>query len=392
MDQLKNRDSVDRLAQPPPVPNWSPEPQRPRKGLMRTAAIVLLTLMLAVVFGTGLFAGWQFGTSNRTNTSVLQPGTNTTADPAPSNTGDIGATREAVAAKVRPAVVQINAVTAQGRGVGSGVIIDQRGYIVTNNHVVQQANQLQVMLSNGSRLPAQLVGASAPDDLAVLKVTTNEKLTVAALGDSTKLRVGQEVLAIGNPLGITQTVTSGIVSALGREVGTIPDAIQTDAAINPGNSGGALVDLQGRIIGIPTATAIDPQFKTPANGVGFAVPSNRVDFITSQIIETGKVTSSGRAIIGVGVVSVDPILAAQENLASDHGALIAEVTKGGPADRAGLRPADIIVQLDNKEVRDITSLSDILLNEKPGDTVPVQVKRGNQLVSINVQLGELQVG
>jgi len=357
---------------------------------MRTGAIVLLTVVLAVVFGTGLFAGWQFGTGSQASTSVLQPGTNTTA--APSNAGDIAATREAVAAKVRPAVVQINAVTAQGQGVGSGVIIDQRGYIVTNNHVVEQATQLQVMLSNGSRLPAQLVGTSAPDDLAVIKVTTNEKLTVAALGDSTKLRVGQEVMAIGNPLGITQTVTSGIVSALGREVGSIPDAIQTDAAINPGNSGGALVDLQGQIIGIPTATAIDPQFKTPANGVGFAVPANRVDFITSQIIETGKVTNSGRAIIGVQVTSVAPTLPAQENLASDHGVLIAEVTKGGPADRAGLRPADIIVQLDNKEVRDTTSLSDILLNKKPGDTVPVQVQRGNQQVTVNVQLAELKVG
>jgi len=349
-------------------------------------------LVLVGVFGTGLFAGWQFGSGSRASTAVLQPGTNTTVNPAPSNAGNLAATREAVAAKVRPAVVQINAVTAQGQGVGSGVIIDKRGYIVTNNHVVEQARQLQVMLSNGNKLPAQLVGTSAADDLAVLKVDVNEKLTVAALGDSSKLRVGQEVLAIGNPLGITQTVTSGIVSALGRTVGTIPDAIQTDAAINPGNSGGALVDLQGSIIGIPTATAIDPQFKTPANGVGFAVPANRVSSITSQLIETGKVSNSGRAIIGVQVTSVDPTLAAQENLASDHGALIAAVTKDGPADRAGLRAGDIIVRMDNKDVRDTTTLNDVLLNKKPGDTVPVQVQRGNQLVSVNLQLGELQVG
>ena len=131
----------------------------------------------------------------------------------------------------------------------------------------------------------------------VCKIDTSTGLTVAILGDFLQLRVGQEVLAIGNPLGITQTVTNGIVSALGRTVDTIPDAIQTDAPINPGNSGGALVDLRGKLIGIPTLAAIDPQFKMPANGVGFAVPSNRVAFIVPQIIETGKVTNSGRAAL-----------------------------------------------------------------------------------------------
>src|SRR5947209_19407022 len=182
------------------------------------------------------------------------------------------------------------------------------------------------MLYDGTTLPAQLVGASSPDDLAVLKVTPKEKLTVATVGDSSQLRVGHEVLAIGNPLGITQTVTSGIVSALGRTVGTIPNAIQIDAAINPGNSGGALVDLQGNVIGIPTATAIDPEFKTPANGVGFAIPSNRVKFIAPQIIERGKVTNSGRAGMGVRVITVDQALAERENLAIDHGALMDNLT------------------------------------------------------------------
>jgi S1-C subfamily serine protease len=367
---------------PPPV-----EPGRPRSRL-RAGAILALTLMLAVVFGTGVFAGWEFATRNGTNTAGLQPGT---ALPKLDG-GNLEAVREAVATKVRPAVVQVNVATSGGQGLGSGVIIDQRGYIITNHHVVERAQQIQVVLYDGTALPAHLVGASSPDDLAVVKVTPPRgNLMVATLGDSSQLRVGQEVLAIGNPLGITQTVTSGIVSAVGRTVGTIPNAIQTDAPINPGNSGGALVDLQGHVIGIPTATAIDPQFRTPANGVGFAIPSNRVKFIAPQLIETGRVTNSGRAALGVRVTSVDPVLAEQHNLSLDRGALIVDVPANGPAAQAGLKSGDVIVRVENKEVKDVASLGDVLLSKKPGDVVPVQVQRGNQQLTVNVELGELQV-
>src|SRR5207248_9793876 len=297
------------------------------------------------------------GTGSRANTGVLQPGIPSGSALPTLNGENLEAVREAVVTKVRPAVVQVNVVTPRGQGLGSGVIIDQRGYIITNHHVVERAQQIQVMLYDGTTLPAQLVGVSSPDDLAVVKVTPPRgDLTVATLGDASQLRVGQEVLAIGNPLGITQTVTNGIVSAVGRTVGTIPNAIQTDAPINPGNSGGALVDLQGQVIGIPTATAIDPQFRTPANGVGFAIPSNRVTFIAPQLIETGRVTNSGRAALGVRVTSVDPVLAEQNNLSIDHGALIVGVTSNGPAARAGLKPGDVIVRVDNKEVNAVASL------------------------------------
>lgn len=238
-----------------------------------------------------------------------------------------------------------------------------------------------------------LLGTDPPDDLAVVQITPPKTgLTVASLGDSSKLRVGQDVLAIGNPLGITQTVTNGIVSALNRTVGTIPDAVQTDAAINPGNSGGALVDLQGDVIGVPTATAIDPPFKTPANGVGFAVPSNRVKFIAPQLIQTGHVTNSGRAALGVRVADVDPTLAAQNGLAVDHGVLIVAITAGGPAAQAGLKAGDVIVQMDGKAINDVSSLGDFLLSKKPGDTVSVQVYRGSQQQSVQVTLSELQIG
>jgi S1-C subfamily serine protease len=277
------------------------------------------------------------------------------------------------------------------------VLIDPRGYIVTNNHVVNGAQAVQVVLYDGTSVPASIAGTDAPDDLAVVKIQPPKgNLTVATLGDSSKLRVGQEVLAIGNPLGITQTVTNGIVSALERTVSegqggaVIPNAIQTDAPINPGNSGGALVDLQGTLVGIPTLTAIDPEFNTPANGVGFAIPSNRVQFIVPQIIQTGKVTHTGRAALGIRVADVDPTLAAQDNLAVDHGVLIVSTVPNGPAAQAGLQAGDVIVSIDNHAVNDTSSLADALVSKNPGETVAVQVYRGKQQMTVNVKLGELQ--
>jgi S1-C subfamily serine protease len=389
MQQTKRNDAPTDVYQPQPDPMTpTTPPRRPSRGL-RTGAILLLVLVLATVFGTGLFAGWQFG--NTSSPAVVQPTTTTGATP-PASAGNIETIREAVIARVRPAVVQVNVTTQQGQGLGSGVIIDQRGYIITNNHVVNGAQQVEVMLFDGTTLPAQVVGTSSPDDLAVLKITPPKTgLTVATLGDSSQLRVGQEVLAIGNPLGITQTVTNGIVSALDRTVGSIPGAIQTDAPINPGNSGGALVDLQGKLIGIPTSTAIDPQFQTPANGVGFAIPANRVQFIAPQIIESGSVTNSGRAALGISVTSVDPTLAAQNTLSTERGAFITDVTSGSAAAQAGLKAGDVIVRIENKEINDVSSLSDALVSKKPGDSVSVHVYRGSQQLTMNAKLGVLQI-
>ena len=385
---------------PPVMPPVNP--RRPG-GKMRTGAIIALTLVLVLIFGVGLFAGWQFGRSGTAtanpSSGALQTGS-TPAATVPALTGNnLQAVREAVIAKVRPSVVEVNVSASNGSGIGSGVIIDKRGYIVTNNHVVKGAQNIQVVLYNGTKLQAQLVGTDPADDLAIVKITPpSSGLTVATLGDSSKLQVGQDVLAIGNPLGITQTVTNGIVSALGRSVnegqggGTIPNAIQTDAPINPGNSGGALVDMQGNVIGIPTLTAIDPEFNTPANGVGFAIPSNRVAYIAPQIIANGSVTHTGRAYLGVSLTDVDATLAAQQNLSVDHGALIVNVVSGAPAASAGLRAGDVIVQINNSPVNDTQSLSDILVNMNPGTTAAVKVYRGSQQLTINVKLGELPAG
>jgi S1-C subfamily serine protease len=256
-------------------------PPHGRDGL-RTGAIIGLTLLLVVVFVIGGFAGWVFANAKSSPTGT----TTATA---------LSTAREAVVAKVKPSVVEVYVTLAKGAALGSGVIIDSRGYIVTNNHVVSGARSIQVVLSNGTKEATQLTGTDAADDLAVLKIAVPPAgLSVATLGNSAQLQVGQEVLAIGNPLGNTETVTNGIVSALKRSVSegqggaTIQDAIQTDAAINPGNSGGALVDLQGNVVGIPTLTAIDPEFNTPANGVGFAIPSNHVKSVVTQIIQTGS--------------------------------------------------------------------------------------------------------
>ena len=311
--------------------------------------------------------------------------------------GANGTTPEQVINQARQAVVQINVQKGQGGGIGSGVIIDHQGHIITNDHVVSDGQTFTAVLFDGTVLPASLVGADPADDLAMIHIKPPKNLYVMPIGDSSDLQVGNPVLAIGNPLGITQTVTSGIVSALGRTVnegqggGTIVDAVQTDAAINPGNSGGALVDMNGKLVGVPTLVALDPEFKTPAVGVGFAVPSNRVKFIAPQLIQHGKVEHSGRAAIGAGVITVDSVIAAQAGLSVDHGALIVGVTPNGPASRAGLRSGDVITQLNDTAINNAEDLSDALLNFDPGATVTLKTVRGTQQHEARLKLGELQV-
>jgi len=311
--------------------------------------------------------------------------------------GGNGMTPEQVIAQARQAVVQINVQKGQGGGIGSGVIIDHQGHIITNDHVVSGGQTFNAVLFDGTVLPASLVGVDPADDLAMIHVKQPQKLYAMPIGDSSNLQVGNPVLAIGNPLGITQTVTSGIVSALGRTVnegqsgGTIVDAVQTDAAINPGNSGGALVDMDGKLVGIPTLVALDPEFKTPAAGVGFAVPSNRVKFIAPQLIQRGRVEHSGRAAIGASVTTVDSVIAAQAGLSVDHGALIVSVTPNGPASHAGLRPGDVITQLNDTAINNAEDLSDALLSFDPGATVTLRTVRGTQQNQVRLKLSELHV-
>jgi S1-C subfamily serine protease len=274
---------------PPELVAAPPTPPRKRPG--RGGAILLLTLALTLIFGIGLFAGWEFTNSSRSSAATSSnTSTAATATSTSSSATTLEAAQEAAIAKVEPAIVELVVTTAQGQQIGSGVIIDTKGDIVTNNHVVSGGQTIEVVLSNGSKEQAQLVGTVAADDLAVVRIQPFAHMAIAQIGDSSSLTVGQEVLAIGNPLGITETATKGIVSALNRSVtestgATISNAIQTDAAINPGNSGGALINLQGQLVGIPTLTAVNTESNTTANGLSFAIPSNLVEAALQQILQ-----------------------------------------------------------------------------------------------------------
>jgi S1-C subfamily serine protease len=294
-----------------------------------------------------------------------------------------------VVGQVLPSVVLIRTPS----GLGSGVVLDDKGNIVTNAHVAGTATKFEVQLS-GDPQPreARLVGSYPASDLAVIQVADRAGLVPASFGDSDKARVGDVVLAVGNPLGLSGSVTEGIISAAGRVVtepasasspGTVlPDAIQTSAPINPGNSGGALVNTAGQVIGIPTAAASGPQ-GSQAQGIGFAIPANLARDIAGQLITSGHVTSTHRAAIGAQIAN----LTRADGTTAGPG--IVSVTSGGPSDRAGLRAGDVIQAVGQTRTPDATALTGALAARDPGQAVPVTVDRGGQTVTVQVTLGEL---
>ncbi len=267
------------------------------------------------------------------------------------------------------------------RSLGSGFIIDKEGYIVTNNHVVENTDQIKVILKDEKEYQAKIIGTDKNTDLALIKIEADEKLTVLDMGDSDDLKVGQWVVAIGNPFGLGHTVTAGIVSAKGRVIGSGPydDFIQTDTSINPGNSGGPLIDLKGRVVGINTAIIQNGQ------GIGFAIPANMANGIIKQLKEHGNVT---RGWLGVSIQPVTEEIAAYYGLKSKKGALVMEVFPGDPADKAGIKPKDIIVELDGKTVdgsRDLTAIvADIDVNRK----VKVKLIRDGKEVTVEVKVAK----
>ena len=269
----------------------------------------------------------------------------------------------AVVHELSPSVVQIQTPS----GLGSGIVFDSNGDVVTNNHVVGGSDNGPFTVTAGAHsYDAKLVGRFAPDDLAVVRVSGAD-LTPAAFADSSALDVGDFAIAIGNPLGLRSSVTDGIVSAFRPGVSegngvALPLMIQTSAAINPGNSGGALADLQGRVIGIPTLAATDPELGGSAPGIGFAIPSNLVKDIATQIIRFGHVVNSHRAYLGVQIGETN-----------GAGVLINEVTKGGPAAKAGLEAGDVIVTLNGHQTPTIDDLTSAASELKPGMTVSVGI-------------------
>ncbi|EGX60369.1 secreted protease [Streptomyces zinciresistens K42] len=290
---------------------------------------------------------------------------------------------------VLPSVVQIQGA----RDLGSGVVYDDGGHIVTNAHVVGEQRTFRVTTANSEKeLTARLVSSYPQQDLAVVRLDdVPDGLKPADFGDSPKVEVGQIVLAMGSPLGLSSSVTQGIVSATGRTVtegdggtgATIANMVQTSAAINPGNSGGALVNLEGTVIGIPTLAAVDPQVGGgAAPGIGFAIPASTVRRIADQIVRDGRVTDSGRAALGItGRTVVD-------DASRPVGVAVVKVEAGGAADRGGLRPGDIITRLGDADVTTVTSLAEALAGEQPGDRTTVTYTRGGDEKKADVTLGE----
>jgi Do/DeqQ family serine protease len=275
--------------------------------------------------------------------------------------------------------------TQRATSLGSGVIVSSDGYILTNHHVVEAADEIEVALADGKKLLAKVAGNDPETDLAVLKVQ-NAKLPAITFGASDALRVGDVVLAIGNPFGVGQTVTSGIVSALGRSglgINVFENFIQTDAAINPGNSGGALVDAHGRLVGINTAI----YSRTPGGaslGIGFAIPASTAKMVLESIVRTGSVT---RGWIGVELQPLTPALAESFKLGSLEGVIISGVLRGGPADKGGAQPGDVLLEIEGKRVADPQGVLNVVAALAPGSSARLKVKRKGEDRELAVTIG-----
>ena len=267
---------------------------------------------------------------------------------------------------------------------GSGVIISSKGYILTNQHVVEAADEIEVALSDGKKLTAKVVGNDPETDLAVLHVDA-QNLPAITLGQAENMKVGDVVLAIGNPLGVGQTVTMGIVSALhrtGLRINTFENFIQTDAAINQGNSGGALIDASGSLVGINTAILSQ---SGGSIGIGFAIPVSTAKQVMEQLIATGAVT---RGWVGVELQELTPELAESFKLGTTVGVLVAGVQRGSPADRAGIKPGDIVLTVDGKPVRDPDSMRNLIVALVPGKQTTLGLKRGQNKLDLRVDVGK----
>ena len=345
----------------------------------RIRRAALPTLMAAVI-GVGGFA---------VGAAAAGPGAPVRPAPAAAASGQAAGYADVVR-DVLPSVVLIRT----DGGLGSGVVLDDAGHIVTNAHVAGNASEFQVQLAGDPKPRAgSLVGSYAAGDLAVIRVEDRSGLEPARFGNSDQARTGDVVLAVGNPLGLAGSVTEGIVSATGRAVtepsapgspgAVLPDSIQTSAPINPGNSGGALVNTGGQVIGIPTLAAASAQGGTQAQGIGFAIPANLARDIAGQLIKSGQVTSTHRAAIGAQVSSVSGDGGAAAGVA------IVEVTNGGPADRARLRAGDVITTLAGTATPDTAKLAEVLAGQEPGQVVSVTVTRDGAEQAVRLTLGEL---
>lgn len=321
---------------------------------------------------------------DRSKDEVVRPLRATQTTPTATRVSDPGSFTEEeqtvirVAREITPTVVSVS----QPEGSGSGIIVNRDGVVLTNAHVVGQSRTVEVGLADGRTLAGQVAGRDPTIDVAVVRVNA-QNLPTAPLGDSDNLQVGQAAIAVGNPLGLERTVTSGVVSAVNRNPRGLPldGLIQTDAAISPGNSGGPLVDSHGRVIGINTAVLSAPG----ASGLGFAVPINVANDVVRQILETGRIT---RSYLGISFADIDPELARQFGLPVREGVIVGRVERGSPAERGGLRPQDIIVRVNDTPIENGGDLRRVLRSMAPGTTVRLQVVRPDGRTTVSVQLGQ----
>ena len=372
---------------------------------------IILTLALIV----GL-TGAGFGVSQ----AVRQSNGTVSAEPVISQPIMVPATFSDLAEKVRPGVVNIQVVKkvkniglnprnfqgfpfggqdpfgdffgpfSQGnpprgfeqKGIGSGVVISRNGYILTNNHVVEEADQIKVKLSNGNEYKGKVVGRDPKTDLALLKIEGVSDLHPLNLGNSEDLKVGNWVVAVGSPFGLEQTVTAGIVSAKGRVIGSGPydNFIQTDASINPGNSGGPLINMRGEVVGINTAIVAQGQ------GIGFAIPVNMAKEIAGQLQDKGHVT---RGWLGVTIQGVTPELAKSFSLKENKGALVAQVSPGSPAEKAGLEQGDIILEFDGKKISEANDLPRMVASTPVGKSIDLKLSREGKVLDRSIKVGEM---
>lgn len=378
------------------------EPKARSKSRIGLILLVLLTVMFSVIGGglLGGIAGFVIARNQSINPVAIPQPANISASPgdlvpaAPTFT-PVERNKSATAVDndplvaaveaVKPATVTILNFNSRGGGSGSGIIIDRAGYIITNNHVVEGARRLEVIFSHGGMVPAQLVGGSADFDLAVLKVEAQHVPAVAKFGDSSALKQGERVAAIGSTLGgFRNTVTSGVVSAHNRELGNQRGLLQTDAAINHGNSGGPLVNLRGEIVGINVMVLRGNFAGDLTEGLGFSIPSNTAKMVAQQLIETGEVEVP---FLGVSYEDLNPQLSMENQLSVVTGALIGEVIRGTAADSVGLQRGDVILAVDDQLLDDAHPLAQLLLQHRVGDEIKLTIVRGNEQLDVNVMLG-----
>ena len=343
--------------------------------------------------GTALVVGGVIG---GVIVGVTKSSASTAAAPSPATVSACEVT--SVANQVLPSVVTISARGQDGGGTGSGEVIKSDGYILTNNHVIAVAangGSVDVQFADGKTAPATITGRDPLTDLAVIKVDTSAKLKVIAMGESSSVKIGQPTVVIGSPLGLSGTVTSGIVSALDRTIqvpgendstALLVSAIQTDAPINPGNSGGAMVNCSDQLIGVPTAGATVPTSSGESSGgsigLGFAIPVDLAKTISNEIISTGSVT---HAFFGLETLPIPPVAAEQAGL--PEGLYVRAVAPGGPAAQAGLRAEDVITSINGAPATSNIQLQELALTKKPGDTVPLEYQRDGHTTKTTVTLG-----